>query len=140
MIDLKCQGWVVVFFHMELFLIIFLLILLWQNDRRVRRVAVNSEVERQEALSRLSAFVSASRDHLRRGTIRANSDGYTYWYAGDDLVRAPLVNGDPDLDRSGAADPATCPDLTPELVAEIADALEQAADDFLHGRNLKESG
>ena len=100
------------------------------------------EVERQEALSRLSAFVSAPRDHLRRGTIRANSDGYTYWYAGDDLVRAPLVNGDPDpdLDRSAAADPATCPDLTPELVAEIADALEQAADDFLHGRNLKESG
>ena len=127
------------FFHMELFLIIFLLILLWQNDRRVRRVAVNSEVERQEALSRLSAFVSASKDHLRRGTIRANSDGYTYWYAGDDLVRAPLVNGDPDLDRSGAADPATCSDLTPEEVDEIAGALEQAADDLLRGRWGQES-
>ena len=125
-------------FCMELFLIIFVLILFWQNNRRARRAAMIMEAERQETLSRLSAFLSAPSHELQRGTIRANSDGYTYWYAGDDLVRAPLVNGDPDLDRSGAADPATCPDLTPELVAEIADALEQAADDFLHGRYLKE--
>ena len=57
---------------MELFLIIFLLILLWQNDRRVRRVAMIIEVERQEAQRRYEKL------HLEGKTDQAKAG--SFWF------------------------------------------------------------
>ena len=107
---------------MEFFLIAFVAVLWWQLSQARRRAR-----ETARSLSALSADLGAV-----RWTLRANTDGFAYWYSGPTLVRAPLVDGVADPARVEPADPATCPDLTAEGVAEIARALERAADDLLH--------
>ena len=111
------------------FLLIVAVATLWWMLVKARRV----NQRRAQALSALSAALSTPTS-LTQGVIMANADGYAYWFAGDDLVRAPLVDGEAARDQVEMADPATCPDLTPELVNDITRALEQAADDLLHGR------
>ena len=102
--------------------------MLWWMLVRDRR----ESQQRAQALSALSVALSTP-TNLGQGRIMANTDGYAYWFVGDNLVRAPLVRGEADRDQVEAADPATCTDLTPELVDEIAGALRQAADDLLRG-------
>ena len=94
--------------------------------------------QRAQVLSAPSVALSTL-TNLGQGAIMANTDGYAYWFVGDKLVRAPLVQGEADRDQVDAADPVTCPDLTPELVDEIAGELRQAADDLLRGRWGQES-
>lgn len=116
------------------FIAIVAVAMLWWMLVKARRV----NQQRAQALSALSAELSAP-INLGQGAIMANTDGYAYWFVGDNLVRAPLVDGEADRDQVEAADPATCSDLTPEEVDEIAGALEQAADDLLRGRWGQES-
>jgi hypothetical protein len=116
------------------FIVIVGVTILWWMLVKARR----ENQQRAQALSALSAALSTP-SNLAQGTIMANTDGYAYWFVGPELVRAPLVRGEADRDHAEAADPATCSDLTPEMVSEIAGALEQAADDLLRGRWDQES-
>lgn len=103
--------------------------MLWWKIVRDRR----ESQRRARALFALSAALSTPKD-LVQGTIMANTEGYAYRFVGENLVRAPLVGGEADRDQAEPTVPATCPDRTPELVKEIARALQQAADDSLRGR------
>jgi hypothetical protein len=116
------------------FIVIVGVTILWWMLVKARR----ENQQRAQALSALSAAISTP-SNLAQGTIMANTEGYAYWFVGENLVRAPLVDGEADRDHAEAADPATCSDLTPELVNEIAGALQQAADDLLRGRWGQES-
>jgi uncharacterized membrane protein YfbV (UPF0208 family) len=111
------------------FLLIVAVATLWWMLVKARRV----NQQRAQALFALSAALSTP-TNLTQGAIMASTDGYAYWFVGENLVRARLVDGEADRDQVEAADPATCPDLTPERVDEIASALQQAADDLLRGR------
>ena len=112
----------------EVLLVVVVAMLWWKivRDRRERQQRAQAPAALSVALSTLT--------NLGQGAIMANTDGYTYWFVGDTLVRAPLVQGEADRDQVEAADPVTCPDLTPDLVDEIAGELRQAADDLLRGR------
>ena len=112
----------------EVLLVVVVAMLWWKivRDRRERQQRAQAPAALSVALSTLT--------NLGQGVIMANTDGYAYWFVGDTLVRAPLVQGEADRDQVDAADPVTCPDLTPELVDEIAGELRQAADDLLRGR------
>ena len=111
------------------FLLIVAVTMLWCMLVKARR----ENQQRVQVLSDLIAALSAQ-SNLANVTIMANADGYAYWFAGDSLVRAPLVQGEADRGHVETADPTICPDLTSELIDEISGALRQAADDLLRGR------
>ena len=108
--------------QVEFFLIAVVGVLWWKLAQARRRSR-----EAARILGDFSAALSAV-----QGTLTANADGFAYWYSGPALVRAPLVNGVADRGREEPVDLATCPDLNADRLAEIAGALEQAADDLLH--------
>lgn len=109
---------------MEFFLIAAVAVLWWKLARAHRRS--------RDAARILEGLLAAP--CVVQGTLMANAHGFAYWYSGPTLVRVPLVNGSADRDQATPADLATCPDLTADSLAEIAGALEQAADDLLHNR------
>lgn len=110
--------------EVEFFLIAVVVVLWWKLAQAHRRSREAARILRD-----LSAALCQE-----RATLMANADGYAYWYSGPALVRAPLVNGVADRGRAEPVDLATCPDLNADRLAEIAGALEQAADDLLHNR------
>ena len=111
------------------------LIVWWWCASRTRAQKRNAECSGDSALGPHLTAMGDSGPLVTEGILMAVTDDYAYWRLGGELMRAPYVNGQADVQLIEPADPLTSDDLPPALVVEVLDALDAAEANMRRARD-----